>query len=82
MIDTTWMAAARSLERHLGDPHGERSAISYAGSVALDEREEFPADACAHLAEWGYTRELVPEACGGALGSFDRVLACVHWPLN
>lgn len=64
-----------ALERFLGDPREPTRPLSHASGVALDEEEAFPADACAALERWGYARELVPSAYGGALEGFDRLLS-------
>ena len=72
------LAAARDLERALGDPFEADAPVSFAALVAHDEREEPPADAFAALRAWGVHAYLVPRAWGGRLASFDELLALVR----
>jgi alkylation response protein AidB-like acyl-CoA dehydrogenase len=63
------------LEARLGDPHDPASATGFAQSLEADEREVFPEAGFAALCELDYLANLVPEAEGGRLGSFDMLLA-------
>lgn len=67
-------ALAEGLDRHLGDPHDASSAFSFTHSLALDDREMFPAAACRALEDWGIQDYYVPGAHGGALAHYEDVL--------
>ncbi|HEU4595684.1 MAG TPA: hypothetical protein VFS10_11135, partial [Pyrinomonadaceae bacterium] len=66
---------AEELEQYLGDPHDASAAFSFAEAVALDERDEYPAAACARLDAWGLPEFYVPEQWGGRLRSFEQLVA-------
>lgn len=66
------LALAERLERALGDPHLPESAFSFAQSLRLDEREEFPEPLIAPLRDFGYLRHFVPASLGGELRSFEE----------
>lgn len=68
------VAIAQSLERQLGDPHDPSRAFSYAGALACDRREAFPAVACGALEQWGIERYYVPAGHGGSLSHYDEIL--------
>jgi alkylation response protein AidB-like acyl-CoA dehydrogenase len=78
----TWQvpahAAARDLERALGDPSRPDAPISFGALVEHDEREEPPSGAFEALRSWGVHAHLVPQAWGGRLTSFDELLALVR----
>jgi alkylation response protein AidB-like acyl-CoA dehydrogenase len=66
--------AAETLERLLGDPFAPENAFSFQRAVALDEREEYPAEACQMLDAhqvWDY---YIPSALGGKLVSFEEFI--------
>jgi alkylation response protein AidB-like acyl-CoA dehydrogenase len=67
-------AAAAALEAHLGDPREAKAKLSFARSIALDEREAFPQESVDALIAWGYLRQMVPVADGGRLGSFEEAI--------
>ena len=67
-------AAAAALEAHLGDPRHPAAKLSFARSVALDEREAFPQESVDALVSWGYLRQMVPVADGGRLASFEEAI--------
>ena len=67
-------SAAAALEAHLGDPRDPSATLSFARSVALDEREAFPQESVDALVSWGYLRQMVPVADGGRLASFEEAL--------
>ena len=71
-------AAARDLERALGDPCSLEAPISFARLVEQDEREAPPSDAFEALRQWGVQSQLVPAAMGGRLTSFEELLALVR----
>src|SRR2546430_13534149 len=71
-------AAARKLEQVLGDPFSPEAPISFRGLVTHDEREESPAEAFQLLRGWGVHAQLVPQAFGGRLTSFEELLALVR----
>lgn len=66
-------ATAQALTRHLGDPRDPAGPLSHAAMLALDAREEFPAEAVAALDAWGMGRHYVPAAYGGALRSYEAL---------
>jgi alkylation response protein AidB-like acyl-CoA dehydrogenase len=70
--------AAEELERFLGDPLNPEEALSFKRAVELDEREEYPEEACALLNRWGCNRFYVPVALGGRLTSYEEVYALVR----
>jgi alkylation response protein AidB-like acyl-CoA dehydrogenase len=78
----TWQvpahAAARDLERALGDPSRADAPVSFGALVEHDEREEPPSGAFEALDAWGLHAHLVPRAWGGRLTSFDELLALVR----
>lgn len=78
----TWQvpahAAARDLERALGDPSHPEAPVSFGALVQHDEREEPPSGAFEALRAWGIHAHLVPRAWGGRLTSFDELLALVR----
>jgi alkylation response protein AidB-like acyl-CoA dehydrogenase len=67
--------AAETLERFLGDPLVRDNQLSFARSVALDDRDAYPEEACARLAAWGFPAFFVPRALGGRLDAYDEQLA-------
>src|SRR5262245_4432207 len=71
-------AAARDLERALGDPSDPGAPVSFGALVEHDEREEPPSSAFEALRAWGAYAHLVPLAWGGRLTSFDELLALVR----
>ena len=71
-------AAAQDLEQILGDPFSPESPISFRTIVRHDEREEPPSEAFEMLRAWGVHAQLVPQALGGRLTSFEELLALVR----
>ncbi|MBS2024185.1 MAG: hypothetical protein JST92_17420 [Deltaproteobacteria bacterium] len=67
--------AAIALEQALGDPRSAASAISFQSAVQLDEREDFPQPHVDALVRWGYLRNMVPQASGGLLSTFEGAAA-------
>lgn len=65
---------AEELDRFLGDPGDPARPFSHTRCVELDEKEEFPADICRQLEEWGLTDYYVPVEHGGRLRSYEQVL--------
>jgi alkylation response protein AidB-like acyl-CoA dehydrogenase len=69
-------AAYQLLERFeevLGDPRDDGQVFSLAACVALDEREEFPAEICRALDAAGVPGFYVPERLGGRLRRLEEV---------
>ena len=62
------------LEQYLGDPADSATIFSFARSMELDEREQYPEEACRLLNEWGLPDYYVPVAAGGRLASFEQLL--------
>ena len=71
-------AAAQDLEQILGDPFSPEAPISFRTIVRHDEREEPPSEAFEMLRTWGVHAQLVPQALGGRLTSFEELLALVR----
>lgn len=67
-----------AFERYLGDPTVDENLFSFTNSVALDELEAYPEDACARLEEWGLSAYYVPTACGGKQRSFEEFVALLR----
>ncbi|MFI2375386.1 acyl-CoA dehydrogenase family protein [Streptomyces sp. NPDC018964] len=65
---------AQELELLLGDPEDPATVFSHARSLELDEREEFPADICRELADWGLQDFYVPVEYGGRLTDYETVM--------
>jgi alkylation response protein AidB-like acyl-CoA dehydrogenase len=61
------------LDRALGDPLADEGPLGFRASVALDEREEFPADAARILDDLGVCRHYVPVEHGGDSRSFEEL---------
>ncbi|MEO3922635.1 acyl-CoA dehydrogenase family protein [Micromonosporaceae bacterium B7E4] len=71
-------ALAEHLDHGLGDPHDPARVASFARLVALDAREEFPAEICAELDRLGLPRFYVPAEFGGELRSYEELLHAVR----
>ncbi|MDW5329451.1 acyl-CoA dehydrogenase family protein [Plantactinospora sp. KLBMP9567] len=71
-------ALAEHLDHGLGDPHDPARVASFARLVALDAREEFPAEICAELDRLGLPRWYVPAEFGGELRSYEELLHAVR----
>ncbi|QNS06056.1 acyl-CoA dehydrogenase family protein [Streptomyces xanthii] len=69
---------AGELDRFLGDPDDPQVTFSYARTVALDDAEEFPADICRRLQEWGLSDYYVPVEHGGALTDYEQLLQLIR----
>jgi len=65
---------AETFEQALGDPLDPGSLFSFARSVELDEREEFPSAQCALVEAWGLQDYYVPVQYGGKLQRIDELL--------
>ena len=64
---------AEALEQFLGDP-----LESFKRAVELDERDEYPAETCGVLDQWGLNDYYVPIELGGRLESFEEFLSLVR----
>jgi alkylation response protein AidB-like acyl-CoA dehydrogenase len=58
-------ALTEDLERHLGDPHDPNSPASFATTLDLDEREQYPHVLLDHLRAWRCHEFGVPVSAGG-----------------
>jgi alkylation response protein AidB-like acyl-CoA dehydrogenase len=67
--------AAVELERELGDPARDSSALSFRSAVELDEAERFPEESCARLERGAFSAHMVPVELGGRLRSLEELLA-------
>ncbi|MBE1491986.1 acyl-CoA dehydrogenase family protein [Plantactinospora soyae] len=71
-------ALAERLDHGLGDPYDSGRPSSFARCVALDAREEFPAEICDELDRLGLPRWYVPAEFGGELRSYEELLHAVR----
>lgn len=71
-------SAAKSLEQRLGDPFAPDNVFSFGNAVALDEREEYPEEACEILDELKVFDYYVPSQLGGELKSFEEFIAVLR----
>lgn len=71
-------SAAQSLERRLGDPFAPGNVFSFGNAVALDEREEYPEQACQLLDDLKVFDHYVPSQLGGQLKSFEEFIAVLR----
>jgi len=69
---------AEELEKYLGDPWTSGNAFSYQNSLELDERSEYPGNACELVEQWGLHLYYVPVADGGKLESFEEFLSLIR----
>ncbi|SHN17963.1 Acyl-CoA dehydrogenase [Actinacidiphila paucisporea] len=69
---------AEQLEWNLGDPDDPGTLFSHARSLALDEREEFPAALCAVLDQFGLYEFYIPTAHGGRLADYEQLVQLVR----
>ncbi|MQS35901.1 acyl-CoA dehydrogenase [Streptomyces katsurahamanus] len=65
---------AQELELLLGDPEDPGGVFSHARCLELDESEEFPADICRALEEWGLQEFYIPVEHGGRLTDYETVM--------
>ncbi len=65
---------AELVEEYLGDPADAGTVFSYARCIALDEREEFPAEICRGLDAWGVPEYYVPAQFGGRLDDYEQMV--------
>ncbi len=63
------------LEAQLGDPDDVDQVLSFKRAVELDERDEYPEDACALLDRLGIQDYYIPVTEGGRLTSFEELAA-------
>jgi alkylation response protein AidB-like acyl-CoA dehydrogenase len=77
-VDHTPYRLAEQLEWDLGDPEEPGTLFSHARSLALDEREEFPAALCALLDGLGLHEFYVPAAHGGRLTDYEQLVQLVR----
>lgn len=71
-------SAAESLEQRLGDPFAPDNVFSFGNAVALDEREEYPEQACKILDALKVSDYYVPSQLGGELKSFEEFIAVLR----
>lgn len=71
-------SAAQSLEQRLGDPFAPDNVFSFANAVALDEREEYPEQACQILDDLKIYDYYIPSQLGGQLKSFEEFIAVLR----
>jgi alkylation response protein AidB-like acyl-CoA dehydrogenase len=72
------VALAARLERRLGDPDDPERVLSVPRCLDMDEREAFPAEACAELDALGVGHYDVPAEHGGAMRSREEPAALLR----
>ena len=70
--------ASEALERFLGAPSDPVNLFSFDRSVTLDEREEYPKNACDLLKEWKLHHYYVPSELGGRLTSHEELYSLLR----
>jgi alkylation response protein AidB-like acyl-CoA dehydrogenase len=70
--------SAKALEQYLGDPSNTNNVFSFKSAVELDEREEYPEEACQLLEQWNFHHYYIPAAYGGKLTSYEEMLALMR----
>ncbi|MFJ9590923.1 acyl-CoA dehydrogenase family protein [Streptomyces acidicola] len=65
---------AQELELLLGDPEDPGTDFSHTRCLELDENEEFPADICRVLEDWGLAEFYIPAEHGGRLTDYETVM--------
>jgi alkylation response protein AidB-like acyl-CoA dehydrogenase len=70
--------AAEDIEQYLGDPLNPKNVLSFKRAIELDEREEYPEEACNILEQWNFHHYYIPCAYGGKLTSFEEMLALMR----
>ena len=70
--------AAESFEQQLGDPFAPGNVFSFGNAVALDEREEYPEQACQVLDALKIFDYYIPAQLGGELKSFEEFIAVLR----
>src|SRR5262245_18578883 len=71
-------ARAEELELRLGDPLEDGNVFSFAKSIELDERDEYPEEACDLLNEWGFHHYYIPQEYGGKLKSYEELISLIR----
>lgn len=71
-------SAAESLEQRLGDPFAPDNVFSFGHAVGLDEREEYPEQACQFLDTLEVSDYYIPSVLGGKLKSFEEFIAVLR----
>ncbi|GGL05828.1 acyl-CoA dehydrogenase family protein [Streptomyces flaveus] len=66
--------SAEELDAFLGDPDHPSGWFSHARCLELDEKEEFPAEICRRLDDWGLPAHYVPVEHGGRLTDYERLI--------
>jgi alkylation response protein AidB-like acyl-CoA dehydrogenase len=74
----TQYRAAEALELLLGDPFAPENVFSFKNAVALDEKEEYPAEACRLLDTLRVSDYYIPFEFGGKLKSFEEFIAVLR----
>ena len=70
--------SAWALKHYLGDPADVASSFSFARALALDERDEYPEEACGLLNRWRLQDYYVPAQLGGKLSSYEELLSLMR----
>ena len=67
------LAAARDLEDLLGSPGDPSSELGHRRCLERDEQDEYPAEACRILIDWGLQHHFIPVEQGGKLASLEEL---------
>jgi alkylation response protein AidB-like acyl-CoA dehydrogenase len=69
---------AEILEQYLGDPLSPNNVFSFKSVIELDEREQYPEEACNVLEQWNFHHYYIPVMYGGKLASYEEMLALMR----
>ena len=69
---------AEELEQYLGDMFDPTRPLSAQRTVALDELEQFPQQACDEIDRWGFHLHYIPTQFGGRFRSFDELFSLLR----
>jgi alkylation response protein AidB-like acyl-CoA dehydrogenase len=69
---------AREFERYLGDPSNPSNVFCFERALELDERDEYPEEACGLLDRWGLPDYYVPAQVGGRLNSYEELMSLMR----
>lgn len=70
--------SARELEGYLGDPSNPSNVFCFERALELDERDEYPEEACGLLDRWGLQDYYVPAQAGGKLNSYEELMSLLR----
>lgn len=78
MTSPLHFASVASLARTLGNAWDAANPWSFSQALERDELEQFPAQPCAMLEQWGLAAYYVPQEHGGKLGDYGETLGLLR----